>query len=469
MAEKFGGKLVFGVGVLATSVLTLILPFCTQGALGNDNSLSCSCVDDTDWCFNKGNFTNDDNTCKYIEGQYGECNVKSYLWVLIILRFLMGLFESVTFPALYGLLNYWTVPSERSKMIGISFAGCYIGNVLGFPLSSFIIASNNDIIGGWPNVFYFFSLMGITWWIVWCFLVSDSPFIDRFISPKELIYLKSQLPNSLIKKYLKQNHYHNDEFDESIEPKINVNWRGFLSHRAALILYLTHFSYNWSFYTLLVELPKYLSEELHYDLSSAGFISVVPYLGQFVISILGGIFIDFLIVKNILSRINARKTAQSIGTLIPGLLLIICGYINKSMYVVILLSIATALMGFVNSGFAATYSDVSPTLSSVMYGIGNTIGTFPGVISPILSGWILTGSNKSTEWKIIFYIAFIVFVIGTSSFWIWGTAEKIPILNRKETLNVVNVDQSITSIDIKGDSNFDISSQAKKIESSVSK
>ena len=247
---------------------------------------------------------------------------------------------------------------------------------------------------------------------------------------------------------------------------VKVNWKAFLSHKAALVLYLTHFSYNWSFYTLLVELPKYLNQQLHYDLSSEGFISIVPYLSQFIISICGGIFIDYIIVKNILSQTNARKTAQSIGTIIPGILLIACGYINKSTNVVILLSLATALMGFVNSGFAACYADVSPTLSSVMYGIGNTAGTFPGVISPILCGWILTGPNKGTEWKIIFYIAFIVFCIGTCSFWIWGTSKKIDILNRNEI--PVNIDQNEESTGyLFVDAN--LSSKAKQINSSVSK
>ena len=147
MAEKYGGKLVFGIGVFATSILTIIVPLCTSGSLFNDNSLSCYCSDD-EWCFNQGNFTNDDAICNDIKENDAECNVDSYLWVLILLRLLMGLFESVTFPALYGLLNYWTAPSERSRMIGISFAGMYMGNGLGLPLSSFIIASDSKIYGG---------------------------------------------------------------------------------------------------------------------------------------------------------------------------------------------------------------------------------------------------------------------------------------------------------------------------------
>ena len=461
LAERYGGKLVFGIGVLATSMLTIILPICTWGKFGNDNSLSCKCQNkgaSGKWCFNDGNFTNDwDSICTKLTQ---ECDSTSYIWILIILRVLMGLFESVTFPALYSLLNYWSTPSERSRMIGISFAGMYIGNILGFPLSSFIIASKNDTFGGWPNVFYFFSLCGILWWIIWCLFVSDSPFTDRFISGKELIYLREQLPPALITKCRKhKNSHYDDEFiDDGTKGKggksndiemnqSKVDWKHFITNRAALILYLTHFSYNWSFYTLLVELPTYLNDELNYDLSSAGFISVVPYLAQFFVTIFASIIIDKTITSKLLNRSHARMTAQTIGTILPGFCLIACGYIDNATVVVILLSTATGLMGFVNSGFAAAYSDVSPTLSSVMYGVGNTIATFPGVISPILSGWILDGKNKSTEWKIIFYIAFIIFCIGTTSFWVWGTAEKVECLNRKETSQAVNINDSMQYVD----------------------
>eukprot|EP01084_Bolivina_argentea_P236268 397310_1 len=456
LADKFGGKLVFGIGVLATSILTVLLPVCTSGQFANDESLSCYCKHESGWCFNKGNFTNKYETCNPIIASRVLCDVDSYIWILIIVRFFMGLFESVTFPALYALLNYWTTDSERSRMIGISFAGMYIGNVLGFPLSSFIIASDNKIYGGWPNVFYFFSIMGILWWICWVIFVTDSPFNDPFISGKEFKYLRTELPSALINKYEKKikKHYEGEFVDNSEHNNDNTiviskeNWIGFFTHPAALVLYFTHFSYNWSFYTLLVELPTYLDDELNFNLSKAGFVSVLPYFLQFLVSAFGSILVDKLIIYNVLSRVNARKTAQTIGTIIPGLLLILCGYINNSTYVIALLSFATALMGIVNSGFAANYADVSPTMSGIMYGIGNTAGTIPGVISPIICGWILQGDNKKFEWKLIFYIAFVIFVIGTTCFWKWGTADKIDVLNKKEISQNINVDESISRVDI---------------------
>ena len=151
LAEKYGGKLVFGIGVLTTSVLTIILPICTSGSFLNDNTLTCSCANSNEsgWCFNKGNFTNDD-LCTSIESK---CNQKSYVEILLIVRFLMGLFESVTFPAMYSILNRWAIPAERSTMYSIACAGMYLGNAAAFPLSSFIIASKSDIYGGMKTMY----------------------------------------------------------------------------------------------------------------------------------------------------------------------------------------------------------------------------------------------------------------------------------------------------------------------------
>eukprot|EP01083_Nonionella_stella_P176055 614938_1 len=442
LAEQYGGKTVFGIGVLCTSLSNIILPICTSARFTNDNTLSCYCSSNqSQWCFNEGHFTNQHSTCDSIRGDGELCNVDSYVWILIIVRFVMGLFESVTCPALYALLNYWTIDSERSRMISIALSGVSFGNIAGASLSSFIIASESTVYGGWPNVFYLTSVSGIIWFIVWCLVVSDTPFNDGCISGKEFIYLRSKLPPSLTNHIVCTNsHYDASEFKDTLkEEDHKVQWKAFLTHPVAWALYVAHFSFTWSFYTLLVLLPTYLDDELGFDLSSAGSLSIIPYLGQFVVIIVGSVLIDGVIIYNIFSRTNARKIAQTVGTIIPGILLVMCGYMTDARYVVILLSVATALMGFVTSGVAANYSDVSPTLSNVLYAVGNTISTLPGIISPILSGWILQGENKEAQWKLIFYIAFSIFLVGTVCFWIWGTADKVDALNKKEMSQNVNV------------------------------
>eukprot|EP01083_Nonionella_stella_P080861 222386_1 len=426
LADKYGGKIVFGLGVLCTALLTAILPMIASGSLQPNDELNCWCSNESEWCFSKGTYTNTNDQCLTIRNTHSACDAHSYLYLLIVLRFFMGLCESVTFPAMYSLLNNWSPKNERSRMVAISISGSYIGNILGFPISSFIIASESHIYGGWKNVFYFFSICGALWWIAWLCFVFDSPFTDPYISRKELQHLREELPASLLQKYERNPTIQCDKNETYFE------WKPFFTEPAALALYIAHFSYHWSFYTLLTELPTYLNDELNFKLSSAGFISVVPYTSQLVLCIIASICVDKVIMNGLVTRTHARILIHAIGSIIPGVLLVICGYLNDSTYVVVLLSVSTGLMGVTTSGYSANYADVSPTLSSIMYGISNTFATLPGIISPILSGYILSGDNKKSEWKLIFYIACFVFVIGTMLYWLLGTAEVVPSLNLKQ-------------------------------------
>lgn len=57
-------------------------------------------------------------------------------------------------------------------------------------------------------------------------------------------------------------------------------------------------------------------------------------------------------------------------------------------------------------GFAVNHLDVAPQYASILMGISNTFATIPGIISPSLTGWIVTGKAGTSEvsFKQIFYI-----------------------------------------------------------------
>ena len=88
IATRFGGKWVFGLGVFATAILSLFLPLAACGNL--------LCPPST---------------------------TTSRLVAIDVLRVLMGLCESVTYPALYSLLSRWTPAEERSRMVAWTMCG----------------------------------------------------------------------------------------------------------------------------------------------------------------------------------------------------------------------------------------------------------------------------------------------------------------------------------------------------------
>lgn len=151
LAERFGGKVVFGVGTLGTAVLTIVSPFLAWAGGG--------------WFF--------------------------------AVRLLEGLFEGVTFPAIQYMISKWAPPSERSRFATV-YTGGYLGTVICMPVCG--ILCDMDFLGGWPMSFYVFGALGVLWFIPWHFCVFDSPAQHPRIDPRERCYVEEALGKVPAKK-----------------------------------------------------------------------------------------------------------------------------------------------------------------------------------------------------------------------------------------------------------------------------
>ncbi|OXU21743.1 hypothetical protein TSAR_011588 [Trichomalopsis sarcophagae] len=143
VAEKVGGKLVYGLGVFLTAVLTVISPFAAYWGL----------------------------------------------YPFLIIRIAEGFTEGVTFPAMHSMLAHWVPPLERSKFAALVYAGSNFGTVISLPLSGWLCSL--ELWGGWPLSFYLFGGLGIIWYAFWLMLVYDTPAKHPRIDPQEKAYIES--------------------------------------------------------------------------------------------------------------------------------------------------------------------------------------------------------------------------------------------------------------------------------------
>lgn len=144
LAEKFGGKWMFGCGTLITAVLTLLTPVSAHAGVG---------------------------------------------W-LVANRVLMGLGEGVTFPSMHAMIAKWIPPKERSKLGSLIWAGAQAGTVVSLPVSGYLA---DDL--GWESVFYVFGVLGIIWFVFWIFFCFNSPAEHPRISKEERDYIESHIPS----------------------------------------------------------------------------------------------------------------------------------------------------------------------------------------------------------------------------------------------------------------------------------
>ncbi|XP_015062082.1 ascorbate transporter, chloroplastic [Solanum pennellii] len=133
-ADKLGGKVVLGFGVVWWSIATVLTPFAAR--LG--------------------------------------------LPFLLVVRALMGIGEGVAMPAMNNMLSKWIPVSERSRSLALVYSGMYLGSVTGLAFSPILIQKF-----GWPSVFYSFGSLGSIWFALWLTKAYSTPKDDPELSEQE--------------------------------------------------------------------------------------------------------------------------------------------------------------------------------------------------------------------------------------------------------------------------------------------
>lgn len=337
---------VFGLGIFSTAVLTLFTPLAARGGIG----------------------------------------------ALVALRVLMGFAEGVTIPCMHAIWSKWSPPLERSRMVGIVVAGQYLGAVIAMSTCG-ILAQEY----GWESLFYVFGGIGCFWYVFWAWLIRESPEKDSRISEEEKRYIMASLQHT---KNAKRQH---------------VPWVSIFSSTAVWAIVLSHFAENWGVYTMLTQLPTFLkcekrnfhqnfkfylqrlSDRLSFDLANSGFIAAVPYLAFGTILLFAGYLADWIQKKGFLSTGNTRKTFNTIAFATQTVFLMLAAYSNNRVMVVIFITLGAALGALSICGYGVNHLDVAPQFASILMGITNTAATVPGIVSPLIAGFIVT--NQSVSWK----------------------------------------------------------------------
>ncbi|XP_070274334.1 sialin isoform X3 [Myotis yumanensis] len=353
VASKVGGKLLLGFGILGTAVFTLFTPIAADIGVG----------------------------------------------ALIALRALEGLGEGVTFPAMHAMWSSWAPPLERSKLLSISYAGAQLGTVISLPLSGIIC-----VYMDWTYVFYLFGIVGIIWFVLWIWLVSNTPETHKTISHQEKEYILSSLKNQL-------------------SSQKSVPWIPMLKSLPLWAIVVAHFSYNWTFYTLLTLLPTYMKEILRFNVQENGILSAVPYFGCWLCMLMSGQAADHLRAKWNFSTVCVRKFFSLIGMIGPAVFLVAAGFIGCDYSLAVaFLTISTTLGGFCSSGFSINHLDIAPSYAGILLGITNSFATIPGMIGPVIAK-SLTPENTIREWQTVFWIAAAINVFGAIFFTLFGKGE----------------------------------------------
>jgi ACS family glucarate transporter-like MFS transporter len=295
---------------------------------------------------------------------------------LFVMRFMVGLAESPSFPANARIVAAWFPGPERGTASAIFNSAQYFSLVAFAPLMGWLAHSF-----GWRSVFVVMGAVGI---VAAFFFVKfiHSPVDHPKINKAEFDYIEAG--GGLVR----------------IEDKNTANGAAFtwanvkqvLTNRMLLGVYLGQYCINVLTYFFVTWFPIYLVKERGLSIMQAGFTAALPALCGFAGGILGGMISDGLLKKTGNLDI-ARKTPLLLG-MVLATSIILCNFVEQEWLVIVIMAGAFFGKGVASLGWAVV-ADTSPKeMAGVTGGIFNTFGNVAGIVTPIVIGYIVKGTGS---------------------------------------------------------------------------
>jgi MFS family permease len=301
------------------------------------------------------------------------CGLAVSFAALLALRLLVGLGESVIYPANARVLSEHAPDHQRGGANGVILLGQFLGPTAGTLAGGLVLARF-----GWPWVFFALGGASLLWLIPW-------------------LTLRLGLPPGR-------------ERPAAARPP---SYAALLSQRALWTASLAHFCYAYTHYLLLTWLPLYLVKGLHYSLAEMGLIGAAIFGVQSAGALASGWVSDQAIRRGTPAPL-ARKLTVLAGVAGVAISMGLVGVLPQAMVLPWLF-----VAGFCN-GVASTMVFTigqtlgGPTAGARWMGVQNMFGQFAGISAPIATGLLL---ERTGAFSITFLVASGLSAIG---FLIWA-------------------------------------------------
>jgi ACS family glucarate transporter-like MFS transporter len=234
IADRFGPRLVLGLGVLWWGLFTALVTALSPGTAG-------------------------------------------LLVLLIAIRFLLGMGEAVVYPASNCVIASWIPQRERGAANGVIFAGVGVGAGFAAPLITWLM-----IHEGWRSSFWVSAGLGIAAGLVWYLIARDKPAQHPWVSVAE---------RSLIEHGLSAG-------TEPRTKTQKLPWSAILANRNIWAITFSYFAYGYAAYIFFSWFFIYLSTVRKLNLRTTGYYAMLPFLAMAIGSPLGGWISDRLTIKH---------------------------------------------------------------------------------------------------------------------------------------------------------------------------
>jgi MFS transporter, ACS family, D-galactonate transporter len=269
--------------------------------------------------------------------------------MLLVMRLILGIGESVAFPSYSKILAKHFPESLRGRANSFIAAGIAGGPAFGVFFGAMLIARY-----GWRPFFIALGLISLLWLVPWKVWMPHGPGLD--VAPSACTPGVAEI----------------------------------LKQRSAWGTFAGLFAYNYLSYFLLTWLPSFLVNERHFSMQKMGTIGGAAYLTLAVSALVSGWFSDLWIARGG-SPTRVRKTFTTAGLAIASCsCLAVVAFASDERLAVFFLFATCAAAGLCTSNlWSITQTIAGPLAAGKWTGFQNCVGNFAGIVSPALTGFVV--------------------------------------------------------------------------------
>lgn len=175
-------------------------------------------------------------------------------WLLALDRFLLGVAESIVFPAMLVLITHWFTRAERSRansvlMLGNPVTVLWMSVITGYLIQAF----------GWQKTFILEGLPAVIWAFIWLLFVRDKPRDAKWIGAATSAAIERQLAG-----------------EQRTLPTVGGLRQAF-GRPDVIVLCILYLSWSLGVYGFVLWLPTIIRAGASTGIGRTGLLAAVPY------------------------------------------------------------------------------------------------------------------------------------------------------------------------------------------------
>jgi MFS family permease len=293
---------------------------------------------------------------------------------LLVLRVMLGVGESISFPGSSKIIARHVPPESRGLANGALAIGIALGPAAGTLAGGLILGQ-----WGWRAIFLVFGVLTLIWLLPWRGTVQALPTTG-----------------------------HHDG-------GARVPLGALLSKWPLWSMAIVHSLGNYCFYFLLAWLPLFLTRARGFSISEMTLLATLGYAVQGACALSYGRFSDWW-TRSGRSEAACRRGMMIASQALAAVAILALAFAKSALIIGVLLCLAGAASAVLSINlYAIAQMFAGPRASGTWVGVQNSIGNLSGIVGPIVTGIVVQRAGYDSA----FVLTAAVAAIG-AAWWAWG-------------------------------------------------